>query len=189
MINVTTGIPAATEKVAVTMLPFVFIVMVREPTLACVLIWIGTESWVGPFTDTVPTVIWLSLKVTVVTPCTKLVKLPLITIVGLVPSTPKFGFAVAEGAPAATEKAVAELLATSLPVVNVTVRLPMAAPAAIAITAVAEVALFTVSEVTVTPLPKLAVVVPCTQCVDWPVIEIKSAVSPWFPLPGLTFVI
>ena len=53
----------------------------------------------------------------------------------------------------------------SEPVVSVTLLLPAVAVEAMLKTAVAEVAEFTVNEVTVTPAPKLAVVVPWTQCV------------------------
>jgi hypothetical protein len=54
----------------------------------------------------------------------------------------------------------------SLPVVRVIVLVPVAAAALMFTTAVAVVGEFTVSDATVIPAPKLAVVVPCTQLVN-----------------------
>ena len=59
----------------------------------------------------------------------------------------------------------------SLPVVTVTLLAAGVAVEPIDTTAVALIGEFTVREFTVMPLPKLAVVVPCTQCVNWPVSE------------------
>jgi hypothetical protein len=75
--------------------------------------------------------------------------------------------------------------ATSPAVVRVTVCIPNAAAAATVIWAVAEVAPFTVRLFTVIPAPKLAVVVPCTQCVAVPVI-VTVAVAFWGVLAGLS---
>jgi hypothetical protein len=79
-----------------------------------------------------------------------------------------------------------ERVSTSLPVVTVTVRAPDDAAGSIFKTAVALVLLFTVSDATVTPAPKLAVVVPCTQLVNWPVSVTESFCCPCWPLFGLT---
>lgn len=57
---------------------------------------------------------------------------------------------------------------TSVPVVRVTLRVPSAAAGSILKTTVAVVTLFAVTEATVIPVPKLAVVVPWTQCVKRP---------------------
>ena len=60
-------------------------------------------------------------------------------------------------------------VATSAPVVNVTLRAPVAADASMFSTALALVGELTVNDATVMPAPKLAVVVPCTKCVKAPV--------------------
>ena len=52
------------------------------------------------------------------------------------------------------------------PVVTVTLLAPAVAVAPIDTTAAAPVAEVTVSELTVIPVPKVAVLVPCTQCVN-----------------------
>ena len=54
-------------------------------------------------------------------------------------------------------------LTTSAPVVTVTVRSPVVARAEMVMLAVAEVALLTTTELTVTPVPNPAVVVPFTK--------------------------
>ena len=69
-------------------------------------------------------------------------------------------------------------VSTSVPVVSVMLRAPAAAVELMLKTAVAEVAEFTVRLVTVMPAPKLAVVVPCTQCVYWPVKATDKPVCP-----------
>ena len=79
-------------------------------------------------------------------------------------------------------------LSTSVPVVTVTVLAPAVAVALIEITAVALVAELTVSEFSVMPVPKLAVVVPCTQCVNWPVRATERFDTPWAAALGLTVV-
>src|SRR5205814_5267488 len=85
------------------------------------------------------------------------------------PCWPVFGLTVVSTAvPLVTVKPLARLT-TSLPVVTVTVLAPAVAVALMEITAVALVAELTVNELTVMPLPKPAVVVPWTQCVNWPV--------------------
>ena len=76
----------------------------------------------------------------------------------------------------------------SPPVVSVTLRAPKAAKASIVMDAVAEVVLFTVSELTVTPPPNVAVVVPCTQCVKFPAKATLAMVWPCVPLLGVTLV-
>ena len=58
--------------------------------------------------------------------------------------------------------------ATSMPVVMVTVRAPVAALAAIVILTVAWAASVTVVELIVMPVPKFATVVPLTKLVNWP---------------------
>ena len=75
---------------------------------------------------------------------------------------------------------------TSAPVVTDTLRAPAAAAASMFTTAVAVVAVFTVSEATVMPAPKLAVLVPCTQCVNCPVRFTLSFVCPCCPVLGFT---
>ena len=60
-------------------------------------------------------------------------------------------------------------LTVSVPVVTVTVWAPIVAVEAMLIMAVAEVREVTVTELTVIPLPKDAVVVPCAKCVYCPV--------------------
>jgi len=57
-------------------------------------------------------------------------------------------------------------VATSAPVVTETVRGPVDAAGSMFNRTVAVVGEVTVSDVTVVPAPKLAVVVPCTQCVN-----------------------
>jgi hypothetical protein len=59
-----------------------------------------------------------------------------------------------------------ESVSTSLPVVSVIVRAPVAAAELMFTTAVAAVGEVTVSDATVIPAPKVAVVVPCTQFVS-----------------------
>ncbi|HLK47665.1 MAG TPA: hypothetical protein VKT49_05995, partial [Bryobacteraceae bacterium] len=57
----------------------------------------------------------------------------------------------------------------SAPVVTLTSRGPAVAAGSMFSTAVALVAELTVRPAIVTPAPKLAVLVPCAQCVNWPV--------------------
>ena len=78
------------------------------------------------------------------------------------------------------------IVTISVPVVTVTLLAPAVAVAAIDITAVAVVAEVTVNEFTVMPLPKVAVDVPCTQCVNWPVRDTDRLVAPCWPLLGFT---
>ena len=73
----------------------------------------------------------------------------------------------------------------SLPVVRVIVRVPVAAVGAMLMVAVAEVGELTVRLATVIPAPKLAVVVPCTQVVNWPVSEMVRLCWPCWPELGL----
>ena len=75
---------------------------------------------------------------------------------------------------------------TSLPVVTVTVLAPAVAVEPIEMVAVALVGELTVSEFTVMPLPKLASLVPCTQCVNWPISETEIFDWPCWPVFGLT---
>jgi hypothetical protein len=77
---------------------------------------------------------------------------------------------------------------TSVPVVTATLLAPAVAVALIDTTAVAVVADVTVSEFTVMPLPKVAVLVPCTQWVNWPVRATDRLLAPWAPVFGLTSV-
>src|SRR6267378_8368357 len=60
-------------------------------------------------------------------------------------------------------------VSTSAPVVIVMLRAPVAAAGSMFNTAAAVVAELTVRVATVMPEPKLAVVVPCTHWVNWPV--------------------
>ena len=72
---------------------------------------------------------------------------------------------VSTGVPLFTVKPLVSVT-TSAPVVSVTLRAPSAAAASMFKLAVAVVAELMVSVATVIPAPKLAVVVPCTQCVN-----------------------
>ena len=82
------------------------------------------------------------------------------------PCCPLLGFTVVSTAvPLLTVKPFVRVT-TSAPVVTDTLRAPAAAAASMFTTAVAVVAVFTVSEATVIPAPKPAVLVPCTQCVN-----------------------
>src|SRR5262245_1279131 len=84
--------------------------------------------------------------------------------------------------PGSTEKAVVPV-ATSAPVVTVTVRGPVAALSAIVICALRAVTLVTVTLLTAISGPQLTWVVPCAKCVDWPVIVIETA-CPCLPEAG-----
>jgi hypothetical protein len=77
-------------------------------------------------------------------------------------------------------------VSTSAPVPTVTLLAPSGALPAIFTTAVALVADTTVSDATVIPAPKLAVVVPCEKCVPTPVIVTDRFCCPRAPLFGLS---
>ena len=88
-----------------------------------------------------------------------------------------FGLTViSTGVPFVTVKPLLNVT-ISAPVVRVTSRAPFAAGSMFN-TAVALVAELMVSVATVIPAPKLAVVVPCAQCVNWPVRLTLSPVCP-----------
>ena len=89
------------------------------------------------------------------------------------------------GVPAVTENPLASVT-TSVPVESDTARVPSAAAGSMFKTAVAVVVEVTVSEATVTPAPKVAVVVPCTKCVYCPVIATDRFCWPCCPVFGLT---
>ena len=76
---------------------------------------------------------------------------------------------VRTGFPAVTVKELARAT-TSLFEVSVTLRVPVAAAGSILMTAIAIVGDATVTETTATPDPKVAVVMPCAKCVNWPEI-------------------
>ena len=81
------------------------------------------------------------------------------------PCWPVLGLAeMSDGVPAVMVRALGSP-AISAPVVSVTLRLPVGVAASISIMAVAAVGEVTVRAVTVTPAPKSAAVVPCTQFV------------------------
>ena len=77
---------------------------------------------------------------------------------------------------------------TSAPVVTTTLRAPVAADESMFNTTAALVAEFTVSDATVIPAPKLAVVVPCTKCVNCPVTVTERLCCPCCPEFGETWV-
>jgi hypothetical protein len=76
-------------------------------------------------------------------------------------------------------------VATSPPVISVTVRSPATAAPAIVMFVVALVALFTVTLFTAMSAPKLTTVVPCTKCVFCPTMATFS-VCPGCPVFGVT---
>ena len=87
------------------------------------------------------------------------------------PCRPKFGDTVViigTDTAAATVNPFANV-STSVFVVSVTSRGPRAATGSMVSTAVALVVLLTFNDATTTPAPKLAVVIPCAQFVNWPV--------------------
>ncbi len=75
---------------------------------------------------------------------------------------------------------------TSEPVVRVTLCAPKKAAGSMSSTAVALVDELTVSNATVTPGPKFAVVIPATKCVNCPVIPTSRFCCPCWPEFGLT---
>ena len=82
--------------------------------------------------------------------------------------------------PAVTVKKVSgAVVATSLPVVRVTVRLPIAASGLMVMETPAVVGLVTVTVLTVMPAPKSAVVVPFTKFVNSPVTATLSVLPCW----------
>ena len=72
-------------------------------------------------------------------------------------------------------------VAASVFVVSVTLRTPVAAAGSTFSTAVEAVGERTVREATVIPAPKLAVVVPWTKCVFWPVMATERFCWPCWP--------
>ena len=94
---------------------------------------------------------------------------------------------VSTGVPLVTVKPLLSATTSAL-VVSVTFRAPVAAAASMVNTAVAVVAELTVSEATLTPAPKDAVVVPCTQWVYCPVIVTDRLCCPCCPVFGVTIV-
>ena len=110
---------------------------------------------------------------------------PVMVAVTVVLFLPNAGvIAVMVGRPAITLKAAA-LVTVSEPVVTMTVRVPAAAAGAMVTFTTATVALETVTVLTVTPIPKLALVVPLTKFVFWPVTA-TSSVWPCGPCAGAT---
>ncbi len=126
-------------------------------------------------------------KLAVVVPCTQCVNCPVRLTLSLCwPCWPVFGFtSVSTGVPLVTVKPLVSVT-TSPPVVTVTLRAPLAAAGSMFSTAVAVVAELMVSVATVIPAPKLAVVVPCTQCVNCPVRLTLSPCCPCWPVFGFT---
>src|SRR5215469_13458282 len=80
--------------------------------------------------------------------------------------------------PGLTEKPLIRV-ATSLPVVTVTLRAPRAASGSTVMVAVAAVGEETVNGTTLTPGPKLATLVPCTKCVNSPLMLMVVLPAPW----------
>ena len=143
-------------------------VTVRGPAVANALMVIGTDASVGPLTVTVPTLMPLP-KLAVVTPGVKSVNWPLMTTVRLTPWMPAVGLIDAiAGRPGCTVKPPTRL-ATSVPVVIVTVRLPSAADGSMVTLTVALAVLVTTTELTVIPDPNDAAVTPCAKLVSSPV--------------------
>jgi hypothetical protein len=152
------------DSVSISLL--VVSVMVRVPVAAAALMFTTAVAVVGEVTVSDTTVI-PAPKLAVVVPCAQFVNCPArVTDKACWPCGPLFGVADNRaGVPAVTVKPL-ESVSISLPVVSVIVRVPVAAAELMFKTAVAVVAEFTVSDATVIPAPKPAVVVPWTQFVN-----------------------
>ena len=161
---VSTGVPAATvNPLASEAVSFgVVTVTVRKPMAAVGSMARSMVSEVRLFTVIVP-VTMPAPKVTELAPCAKCVPVPVRVAVIAWPCCPVLGETVVIAAPPAVTVKALESVTISPPVVTVTVRAPRAVRGLIVTEAVAEVKLFTVNELSVMPVPKLAVVVPCTQ--------------------------
>ena len=104
------------------------------------------------------------------------------------PCWPVLGFTVSKtGVAAFTVKPWANVT-TSAPVVSVTSRAPVAAAESMFSTAMALVGELTVKDATVIPVPRLAVVVPCTKCVNCPVIATERFCWPCLPVLGFNVI-
>ena len=117
-------------------------------------------------------------RLTVEKPAWKVVNWPVMTTLSVVPACPLLGAAVRRaGMPGSTVKPPV-IEAISVPVVTVTLREPVVPAGSTVILARMSVGLFTCTELTVMPAPKLAVLhglaplhpVPL-KCVNWPVIS------------------
>jgi hypothetical protein len=126
-------------------------------------------------------------KLAVVVPCVQFVNLPVkVTERFSRPCWPFAGLTDTScGVPAVTVKPFVSV-STSLPVVRVMVRAPVAAVPLILSTAVAVLVELTVNEATVIPPPKLAVVVPWVQLVNWPIRVTERFCCPCWPVFGVT---
>ena len=105
----------------------------------------------------------------------KCVKFPII-VNGMfwAPCVAVFGFTVSRTAVPPVRLNPFDKVTISAPVLSDTLRGPTTAEGSTFITAIAVTALFTVSDATVIPPPKLAVVVPWIQWVNFPVIAINK---------------
>lgn len=179
-----TGVPAVTEKpfVSDAVSLGVAAVTVRAPMVAPAAMVSVAVRDVGPTTWTLLTVI-PTPKSTVVTPCAKCVAEPVTVAFKACPCWPLEGVTTdMAAAPVVTVKPPVAVAMLG-PVVNVTLRNPVTVKGSIEIFAVALVGLLTVMLLTVIPVPKLAVVVPCTKFVLVPVTTTFS-VWAWAPLFG-----
>ena len=173
LILVMTGVPGSTVKALskVTNSEPVVTVTLRAPSVALPMVTFTVRlvavAAVGALAATAA-----PLKVTT-DALLKWVKLPvMVTAKPVCPCWPLLGLADNRtGVPAVTVKPLVSV-STWLPVVSTIVREPVAAAESMLITAVALVEEFTVNDATVIPVPKLAVVVPCTQLVNWPTSDI-----------------
>jgi hypothetical protein len=187
---VSTGVPFVTVNpfASVTTSPPVVSVTLCAPAVAVDAIFNTAVAVVAEFTVKDAIVIPVP-KLAVVVPCTKCVSCPVTaTDNPCCPCCPLLGFTVVStGVPFATMNPFASVT-ISAPVVSVTLCAPAVAVDAIFNTAVAVVAEFTVSEGTVIPVPKFAVVVPCTKCVNCPITATDNPCCPCCPLFGFTVV-
>jgi hypothetical protein len=164
------GAPAVTVKPldsVSTSVPVVSVI-VRAPVAAVALMFTNAVALNGELTVRDATVI-PAPKLAVAVPCTQFVNCPARVMDKLdCPCWPVFGLADNNtGVPAVTVKPL-DNVSISPPVVRVIDRAPVAAEALMLTTAVALAGEVTVRDATVIPAPKLAVVVPCTQLVNWP---------------------
>src|ERR1035437_1612313 len=160
--RVMTGVAALTVKPLTRLAdsPPVVAVTLRRPGADDGLMVMLAVAWVGSVTVTELIVIWPSPKLTLVVPDAKFVFVPTIAMPRLLaPWLPLFGVRVLIAAgPAVTLKPLISVT-TSPPMVMVTLRKPVFAVGVMVTETVALVELLTVTELTVMPVPKFAVVV------------------------------
>jgi hypothetical protein len=107
-------------------------------------------------------------------------------MLAVVPAWAVVGFMLSSvGTPARTLNPPVMVAVVPL-VVTETFREPMVAVGLMVMLATADVEPLTVSELTVMPAPKLAVLLPCTKFVNRPVIVTVAIVEPCVPVGGDT---